>query len=363
MSQPDPLVGGTLASTYRVLRLLGVGRTGRVYAALDSRRRRKVAIKVLHPALAEVDEHLARFQREFEAAACIEHPNTVQMLGLEKDGEHSFIVMELLEGRRLDELLETRRKLSVRRTVRIAIQVADALAAAHAHGVVHRDLNPANVMLLKPRRPGDGERVKVLDFGLARWTGAEHETLTGFGERLGREHYMSPEYVRHAELDARSDLYALGCLLYAMLTGRPPFIGPSMKVLDGHATLPVTTPAAEVPNLPDWLENLVMSLLAKSPEDRPQSAQEVSEVLNRHFARLDPADDDETSQATSGERLSTPSLLATGLAHAPVPEDRRPPASTGLSPLEWALRFVLGLGLLVGSAALTALITSWWLTR
>lgn len=356
MHTPPPLVGETLAERYEVRRLVGGGRTGSVFAALDRAERRKVAIKVLHGPLCEVEEQLRRFEREFAATSSIEHPHTVRMFELGEGDGVRFLVMEFLEGRRLDQILEASGALEVRRVCRIAAQVASALAAAHAQDVVHRDLNPSNIMLIKGSRADDDrkEQVKVLDFGLARLLGSQEE-LTGFGVRLGATHYMAPEYIDHSRIDAASDLYALGCVMFEMLTGQPPFIGPSMKVLASHSREPAPAPSTKAPGLPEWLDQLVLRLLSKAPADRPTSA-EVIEVLERHLASgsLEPEDPQQTMTL---ERHH--SVITTGLGHTALPGEAQ---RTGGRQVLWiglALQVVLVVMLLMGSTILAAGIT--WL--
>lgn len=351
-SVTDPRIGQTLAGRYQVRRLLGKGRTGRVYVALDPVAKRKVAVKVLDPALCSDREQLARFEREFDAASRIDCPHTVRMYEILREGDERSLVMELVEGKRLDELADEKGRVPPHRVMWIGAQIARALAAAHEVGVFHRDLNPSNVIVTK-RKGDDREQVKVLDFGLAR-LGDATDNLTATGQRLGRDHYMAPEYIKDSAFDDRSDLYALGCVLYELLAGHPPFIGPSMKVLDGHANRPVAAPSGDVPNLPGWLEELVLQLLAKAPADRPQPASHVADRLEAGWA-AEPTALGEPTQHTSTDR-ALPPTLASGLAHA-APVEPLPMARSVARTSSWGRVGVQVLGLaavLVASAVVAA---------
>jgi serine/threonine protein kinase len=283
----DKAKGALVAGRYRLQRLLGEGRSGKVYQAKDVQSQEKVAVKLLYPQLATVKDHVRRFSREFDLLQRIEHPNVVKAIsfGEEKEGELAgswYIVMEYVEGRRLDEVLATG-AAEVDRAAHVLLSVAQALAAAHAIGVVHRDVEPSNVMLARTRH---GEVVKVLDFGVARLQAGD-ESLTDVGVKLGTAEYMSPEYVEEGKLDARSDLYALGVLAYALLTGSPPFVGPTMKVMQDHVGTQPPPPSVRVPGLPPWLEVLTMRLLAKDPAARPADAGEVVAEIERNLVTLE----------------------------------------------------------------------------
>jgi serine/threonine protein kinase len=275
-----------LAGRYRLVKLLGEGRSGLVHQAKDLQSQERVAVKLLYPQLATVRDHVRRFSREFDLLQRIEHPNVVGAIafGEEKDGAYAgswYIVMEYVEGRRLDEVL-AQGALEIDRSANVLLGVARALEAAHALGVVHRDVEPSNVMLARTRH---GEVVKVLDFGVARLQAGD-ESLTDVGVKLGTAEYMSPEYVEEGLLDARSDLYALGVLAYALLTGAPPFVGPTMKVMQDHVNTPVTPPSVRVPGLPPWLELLTMRLLAKDPAARPADAHAVVVEIEQNLGQL-----------------------------------------------------------------------------
>lgn len=265
--------GQTLARRYRLGAAIGRGGMGVVYRASDVVLRRVVAVKVLPRELAEQDPaRVARFEREARLAASLAHPGVVTVYDMGVDDSLRFIVMEHLSGHDLAEVMRTRAPLAPGEAARIAGSVADAIFAAHAIGIVHRDIKPANVMIT------DAGEVKVLDFGLARLLAATSITQTTTA--LGTAAYMSPEQALGGHADERSDIYALGCVLYATLTGRPPFAGESAAaILYQHVSADPTPPCAANPRVAPQLEALVLQMLAKEPEARPQSAAWVSARL------------------------------------------------------------------------------------
>ncbi|RSS61300.1 serine/threonine-protein kinase, partial [Streptomyces sp. WAC06614] len=270
---------------YRSLDLIGRGGMGEVWRARDESLGRQVAVKCLKPLGPEQDAHFTqvlreRFRREARVAASLQHRGVTVVHDFGDDsaaGGPLYLVMELLDGRNLSQLLEENgsRPLPVEDLVDIAEQVAAALAYTHQQGVVHRDLKPANIMRLT-----DGT-VKICDFGIARLAHDIGFTskLTGGGVAMGTPHYMSPEQIAGGEADHSSDLYSLGCVLYELATGAPPFDGDNWSVLVGHRdTLPV--PLREHrPELPPFFEQVVLDLLAKRPEDRPADARTLHQRL------------------------------------------------------------------------------------
>ncbi|WP_404195362.1 serine/threonine-protein kinase [Streptomyces tauricus] len=274
--------GVLLAERFRIGDRLGAGGSGQVWAAQDERMRREVAVKVVHPQYGMNEaETQARFQREVQLAGRLSHQNivTVHDWGeVSVDGRATvFLVMELVRGISLHLRLRQSTP-SWPLAAGWAAQIAEALHAAHQQGVVHRDIKPANALL----RP-DGA-VKVLDFGVAKFMGDTigARELTVTGAPLGSPPYMSPEQAEgDREIDRRSDLYSLGCLLYHAVTGRPPFTGTNQwAVLRKHLEAVPEPPAAHVAGLPAPLNDLVLGLLAKRPGDRPADAATVYEALS-----------------------------------------------------------------------------------
>ena len=276
-----PLDSGGYLGPYRILSTIGSGGMGHVYRALDPRLGREVAIKVLGDALANEPEALARFTREAHAVAALNHPNIVTIFSIEEVGGLRFITMELVEGRTLDRLIP-QGGVTLALFFDIALPLAEALSAAHRRRLVHRDLKPGNVMMSE-----DG-RVKLLDFGLARPTEPEerladeptHQALTQAGAILGTTSYMSPEQIDSKRIDARTDLFSLGIVLYEMATGARPFGGGSVpsivaSILKDHPG-PVTD---RRPAIPEGVARLIQRCLEKDPRDRVQTAAEIVETL------------------------------------------------------------------------------------
>jgi len=276
-----PLTSGTRLGHYQIIALLGAGGMGEVYRASDAKLGRDVALKVLPEDLARDAAWLARFEREARMAAALSHPNIVTLHSIEEVGGIHFITMEHVEGQTLDRLL-TPEGLPLARALEVALALADALVAAHEKGIVHRDLKPANVMVAN-----DG-RIKVLDFGLAKRAVEEVKPrmqtltspLTGAGAVLGTIPYMAPEQLRAQAVDARTDLFALGIVLYELLAGRRPFDGGS--ALDVSSAIlrdepaPLTTLRSEAPA---ELGRILQRCLEKEPKDRYQTVNEVRDEL------------------------------------------------------------------------------------
>lgn len=277
----DPAYLGRLAH-FDVMRVLGRGGMGVVLEAFDSHLQRNVALKVLDPDLANDDTAKQRFCREARAAASITHENVVAVHQVERaaDGNLPYLVMQLIGGETLEQRLSREKKLSVREIVRIGMQSARGLAAAHAQGLVHRDIKPGNILLEPPQ-----DRVKLTDFGLARVMEDVKLTRTGFVS--GTPLYMAPEQARGEATDPRSDLFGLGAIMYEMCTGQTPFKGDSALMVLRQITEVKHRPAREVePSVPQWLSELVDELLAKKPEDRYQSATDLAEVLEYQWAHM-----------------------------------------------------------------------------
>jgi Tol biopolymer transport system component len=270
---------------FNVVGVVGRGGMGVVLKALDVCLQRFVAIKVLDPQYANSETARRRFCREARAAAKVTHENLVAIHQVDEDEEKElpYLVMQLVSGASLQDRLDRSGPLPVREVVRIGMQTAAGLAAAHAEGLIHRDVKPANILLEEPLGS-----VRLTDFGLAR--AAEDVRLTQTGFVTGTPLYMSPEQARGEAVDHRADLFSLGSVMYAMCTGQPPFDGNSAYVVLKKVTEEPPRPIREVnPDVPDWLVEIIDRLLAKNPADRFQSAAEVAELLSQHLATLPPS--------------------------------------------------------------------------
>ena len=265
--------GMRLSGRYALEALLGSGGMGEVWRALDEQLDRPVAVKVLREAVAD-PELAERSRREARITSRLQHPGITVVHDVGSENGRMFMVMELLHGRDLAAVLaETPDGLPVEAVVSLAIQAADALQAAHAEHVIHRDLKPANLFLVT------SGQLKICDFGIARARDAAG-ALTVPGEAIGTPAYMSPEQWMGRHVDERSDLYSLGCVLYALLAGRPPFAeGEPFAIMAQHVSVDPPPLRAARPDVPPELHRLVMELLDKEPARRPADAAQVTVAL------------------------------------------------------------------------------------
>jgi len=331
------LVGKKLGH-YEVLGPLGAGGMGEVYRARDTKLDRDVALKVLPEDFATDRDRLARFEREAKLLASLNHANIAAIYGLEDEGDQRFIVMEVVEGESLAEMIARCGSIEVDEALEIARQVAEALEAAHESGVIHRDLKPGNIMVTP------AGKVKVLDFGLAKAyapDGSPSEispdlsasptvaAATGAGMIMGTAAYMSPEHARGKPVDRRTDIWAFGCVLYEMLTGRCPFAGESLadvfaavvKEEPDESLLPAETP--------DAIRHLLHRCLSKDPRQRLQH------MGDARLELVDPRPDapDVTAPATGGGRYSTGTLVLVGVMAALLSATAMWVASTAPEPV------------------------------
>ncbi|MCK6080434.1 Stk1 family PASTA domain-containing Ser/Thr kinase [Microbacterium sp. EYE_5] len=269
--QTDPLIGRLVDSRYRVRARIARGGMATVYVATDLRLERRVALKVMHGHLSDDTVFQNRFIQEARSAARLADPHVVNVFDQGQDGEMAYLVMEYLPGITLRELLREQKRLTLPQTITIMDAILAGLSAAHRAGIVHRDVKPENVLLAE-----DG-RIKIGDFGLARATSAN--TATG-QMLLGTIAYLAPELVTRGTADARSDIYALGIMLYEMLAGEQPYKGEQpMQIAYQHATHSVPRPSVKNPGVPEQLDELVLWATERNPEDRPTDAREMLERL------------------------------------------------------------------------------------
>ena len=285
-AEPD-LIGIEVDDRYRVIELIGEGGMGKVYLAEHVEIGKRVALKVLHPSYSRMPDLVERFRREARAASKIGHPNIVDVTdsGTTSDGSVYF-VMEYLEGLELGSVIERGGALDVARALKISSQICRALSAAHAQGIVHRDLKPENIFLIT--RGHEADVVKVLDFGIAKTTEAEaarERRLTSPGMAMGTPEYMAPEQAAGRPADARCDVYALGAIMYEMVTGMPPYSGDNfMEILTKKATQDPPLPTMIRRDLPAQVSDLVMAAMARNPDDRPQTMETLEYELNKVLA-------------------------------------------------------------------------------
>jgi eukaryotic-like serine/threonine-protein kinase len=306
----DPLLGQTLAEKYLIEELIKRGGMGAVYRGKHVMMDKTVAIKVLRPALAGDDMVVARFSREAKAASRISHPHAVSVTDFgESENGVVFLVMEYLDGRTLKDIIRSEGQLPLERVLEIVRQVSGALDAAHQQGVIHRDLKSDNIML---SQTNGGDWAKVLDFGIAKITqreGAQDNDITAANLVIGTPQYMSPEQCSQSgPIDARSDVYSLGVIVFEMLAGRVPFTGDSPTVIMMKQVQDEPPPVRDLrPGLPAGIGSLVKKALAKQPIDRFQTAGALYEALAVAVA--------DTSEADSEMGLAP---VADTVANAPV---------------------------------------------
>ena len=337
----DSLIGSVLAERYHILKRIGEGGMGRVYLGEHVKMNRQCAIKVMSPALVNDAESASRFAREASSAARIIHPNVAAVFDYGESDGLVYLVMEYVDGEPLSRLLAREAPFALERAVDLGRQIADGLGAAHELGIVHRDLKPDNILITRSK--SGREVAKVVDFGIAKaMQEGAGEALTRTGLVIGTPEFMSPEQLLGDPIDARSDLYALGCILHLMLTAAPAFDAPTREQMIKRRLSENPPHAQELdPGIPDSIDRVIAKLLARTPDDRYGSAAEVRDALSgTHVRRLSsdgrPLPRKETPRsadtivfgtATPGQRTPqpkpevkrTPSMATRAPARAPEP--------------------------------------------
>lgn len=296
---------GTSVDGFEILSILGGGAFGTVYRGRQVALDRPVAIKVPTAEIAADPVMAKRFAREARSAAKIDHPGVVRIYGVgELPDKRPYLAMQLVDGQPLDKILADG-PVPVPRALRLARLIASALAETHAAGVVHRDLKPTNVMW-RTDRHGD-DRITIVDFGIAASKpGNADATRLTTGGLLGTPHYMSPEQAHGEQVDARSDVYALGCLLFELVTRTTPFEGSGFEVLLAHLGRPTPTPSERNPSIPGAVDRLIKRLMEKKPEHRPPSADDVVTLLDETIAQVAtyaPGDDPHATLASGPQAI------------------------------------------------------------
>ncbi len=275
---------------YEIIRTIGAGGMGVVLEGFDENLQRAVAIKVLARHIATSEKARRRFTREARAVAAVKHANIVTIHAVDEHEDLPFIVMEYVRGNTLHEKVVSAGRIEPLDALRISNQIAAGLAAAHEQGVIHRDIKPANIMLA-----GKMEAVKITDFGLAR-AAVENTELTSVGETVGTPSFMSPEQISGGQLDERTDLFSLGVVMYAMLSGRSPFQGANTYEVIRRVCDVVPEPLHKITECPRPLSDLVAQLIEKAPKDRFDSAEQVAAVLATQLSAFNQANTEQMQQ-------------------------------------------------------------------
>ncbi len=356
------LGGGMQVGAYTLVRQIGAGGMGAVWLAEHAMIGRRAAIKVLHEGFASRADTVTRFFNEARAMTAIADPGIVQVFDFGQTAAGQvYIVMEMLEGETLDARVTRQGPLAVGDALRVARQIASSLGAAHARGIVHRDLKPENVFVVRDGEAASGERTKLLDFGIAKLTGELSGTRTNTSAMMGTPVFMSPEQCRGAgQVDQRADVYSLGCVLYVLLTGRPPFWadGPG-EIIAMHLREPAPTVSSAGRAMPAAVDALVARCLAKDPAARYAHGEELAQALGGVLALLSDAGARGTGtqlpvMASLAPMLARPtpttlSAAAVELTAAPPSPSRRWPVFAGLAAL--AVGGLIAVGVLSGNGA------------
>jgi serine/threonine protein kinase/beta-lactam-binding protein with PASTA domain len=347
MTQPR-LLGGR----YELDGIVGRGGMAEVYRARDIRLDRVVAVKTLRDDLARDQTFQARFRREAQSAASLNHPSIVAVYDTGEDSSTTshipYIVMEYVDGRTLRDLLRDDRRLLPERALEITDGVLRALDYSHRNGIIHRDIKPGNVMLTR------SGQVKVMDFGIARAVSDAQATMTQTAQVIGTAQYLSPEQARGERVDARSDLYSTGCLLYELLTGRPPFLGDSpVAIAYQHVREDPIPPSHLDPEVPAWADGIVLRAMAKDPRERYQSAGDFRADIQRALSGM-PVAGPRTGYGTT-QRLGPATALAgtstrgiPDYRYGPPEEDYEGPRKKRRTALAWVIGLLVVLAVVGG---------------
>lgn len=331
---------GRVVGSYRIVEKIGEGGMGAVYLAVDEMLEREVAIKAIRPDLAREPQIVERFRAEAKILARVSHPSIAGIYSFFYDGGELFLAMELVRGRTLSEVIESGGALPWQRAVPLFSTALEGIEQAHRAGIIHRDLKPDNLMLT------ESGTLKVMDFGIARMTGSNHLTRTGL--LVGTLRYIAPEQIRGEEVDQRTDIYALGAVLYQMLTGRVPFDKPTdFAILKAQLDDPPEPPSSIVPDLPGWLDRAVLKALEKAPDARFQSAEELRLYLNRPGTAAPGARPEEdfptlvlpakASPTPAPAAVASPATIETDRTRLPPPPPPPPSLPTNVAPSPAAL--------------------------
>ncbi len=274
------MIGTIFGERYKVVHKLGEGATSEVYLVEHAHIGRKEAVKVLKPDVALEPTFVQRFRREARAINRVQHQNIIGIydFGMLPD-DRLYLAMEYADGPNCEHLLREGGRFNTPRALRVLHQLANAVGHAHRHHVVHRDLKPGNMVLVEHR--GQHDVLKVLDFGMAKIVGLEGDNLTRRGEVFGTPEYMAPELLDASSTDARSDIYAIGCIAYELCTGKPPFTGNHIQMIHAHMEQTPVSPKSKEPLMPPTLDAIIMQCMAKSPEDRFQTGEQLSSALRQ----------------------------------------------------------------------------------
>lgn len=301
----DPLIGMVVDGRYKIIDLIGSGGMGAVYRVEHVKMGKIMAMKLLHGELSSDSDVVKRFRREAQAVSKLSHVNNVSVFDFGSYEGLMYLVMEYIDGVDLSEHLRRDGAMAVTRVLEIIIQVCSGLIDAHSKGIVHRDLKPENIIVSSSLDPDEEDFVKVVDFGLAQLReGPGRTKITQQGSLVGTPYYMAPEHIRGDQVDARSDIYALGAVMYKLLTAQAPFMAPTpMGIITKHLTEEVEAPSVGFPDLgiPPQVDEVVLKAMSKDPDHRYQSAEELRRVLAELLSNLKPGSKAERYTAGRGE--------------------------------------------------------------